>query len=340
MACFVDLARFGIAASSDNVVFQSGHATKDGTPEVLVVEDTSKSKVKRRTLVFRSADGKCNPQAGTLCKAKGESSFRVTEASGINQDEALFASNGGSDLDRCAAVACDADVAASLQEPGAGYVRSMVGATALLSKNATQFLSIGLGAGTLALQLQRSWPESQQVAVELSSEVADAAKCFGASSGSGLDIVTGDGRAYLENSADGSFDAVFLDAFDASDKVPSCFTTKEFFAMAKRKLKTGGLLVMNAHSGKTLHNDVKDLLPAANTVFGSGHLQLGVAPGVANAIMLATAPEKKVPETASVFMQEASDELSSWLQDASFVTVESSQVSGPVLADAEVQCSR
>ena len=43
---------------------------------------------------------------------------------------------------------------------------------------------------------------SQQPVVELSPDVAAAAQCFGTTSSSGLDIVTGDGRAYLENSAE------------------------------------------------------------------------------------------------------------------------------------------
>merc|ERR1719217_1008519 len=114
----------------------------------------------------------------------------------------------------------------------------------------------------MALVLQQSFPGSQQTVVELSPDVATAARCFGAGADSGIDIATGDGRAYLEGAADDSFDAVFVDAFDASDKVPSCFTTTEFFSTAKRKLRPGGMLVMNAHTGATLHNDVADLLPA------------------------------------------------------------------------------
>lgn len=342
MVCFMDLARFGLTATKDDVVFRSGHATAGGMPEVLVVQDQSKnSKASRRTLVFRSADGKCNEQAGTVCTASDSTSsfpgantaeVSTLGSSAFGADEALL--SGSATLDKCSMLACTADVDATLKEPGAGYVRSMVGAAAVLPSKPNaerQFLSIGLGAGTMALVLQQSFPGSRQTVVELSPDVAAAAQCFGASSG--LDIATGDGRAYLEDAADGSYDAVFLDAFDASDKVPSCFTTGEFFGLAKRKLRAGGILVMNAHTGITLHNDVKDLLPAAQAAFGKG-LQIGKAPGLANAIVLAqlNQGDKQVSPA-----QDSNSDVSTWFQEALFAPVQSS--AGPVLADANV-CRR
>jgi len=349
MTCFMDLARFGLTVSKNDVLFRSGHATSSGDPEVLVVQDKSKvSNAPRRTLVFRSADGKCNEQAGTVCSvAKSESFASVSDVSGfgtssLGADEALMSSGGATSMDKCAMNTCTADVGATLQEPGAGYVRSMVGAASLLpgTPNADRrFLSIGLGAGTMALVLQQAFPGSQQTVVELSPDVAAAAQCFGAGSGSGLEIATGDGRAYLESATDASFDAVFVDAFDATDKVPSCFTTSEFFAMTKRKLKGGGILVMNAHSGKTLHNDVKDILPAASASFGgAGKLQVGTAPGLANAIVLAQVEGGK--SSPSALLQDAGMDLSSWFQDALFNPAENNpSAKGHTFTDAEVRCS-
>jgi len=352
MVCFMDLARFGLTATKDDIVFRSGLASADGTPEVLVVQDQGKNtKATRRTLVFRSADGKCNEQAGTICAASDsgivmpatQSSSLATSAFG--DDAALLAGGAAASLDKCSMLTCTADVDATLKEPGAGYVRSMVGAAVILPSkpnNERRFLSIGLGAGTMALLLQQSFPGSHQTVVELSPDVAAVAPCFGASSTSGLDVTIGDGREYLENAADGSFDAVFLDAFDASDKVPSCFTTSEFFQTAKRKLRPGGMLVMNAHSGATLHNDVADLLPAANATFGSGRLQVGKAPGLANAIVLAQVEQSEKQGVS--FAQGANNvnnELSSWFQDAVFTPVESlSSTMGRALTDADVKCSR
>jgi len=344
MVCYMDLAKFGLTATKDDVVFRSGRATKDGSPEVLVVQDQGKNtKAPRRTLVFRSVDGKCNEQAGTVCKASDSSSSLRAPAessamgatTALGADEALLG-GGAATMDKCSMLTCTADVDATLKEPGAGYVRSMVGAAALLPSTPNkdkQFLSIGLGAGTLALVIQQTFPGSRQTVVELSADVAAAAQCFGASNG--LDISTGDGRAYLESSADASFDAVFLDAFDASDKVPSCFTTTEFFSMAKRKLRPGGILVMNAHTGKTLHNDVKDLLPAAHATFGKG-LQVGRAPGLANAIVLIQLSNGE-GQGAAESAQGGNADVAAWFQEASFTAVDSSpETKGRILTDADV----
>jgi len=335
MACFMELSRVGMKVSAQDVLFRSGHATANGMPEVLVVHDKSKTTdASRRILVFKSADGKCNPQAGTVC----------TAGTPISSKTALLSTDKASHwLGECSTTPCAADVTATLKEPGTGYIRSMVGATTLLPNapnEERQFLSIGLGAGTMALLLQQSFPGSHQTVVELSPDVAAVAPCFGASSTSGLDVTIGDGREYLENAADGSFDAVFLDAFDASDKVPSCFTTSEFFKTAKRKLRPGGMLVMNAHSGATLHNDVADLLPAANATFGSGpRLQLGKAPGLANTIVLAQVEQSD--KQGALFAQGDNSELSSWFQEAFFTPVESlSTTTGHALTDADVKCSR
>merc|ERR1719454_1843873 len=101
-------------------------------------------------------------------------------------DAEMMSSSGAATTDKCSTMTCTADLQATLKEPGASYVRSMVGATAMLphaADSSRQFLSIGLGAGTLALVLQQTFPGSQQTVVELSPDVAAAAQCFGASSG-------------------------------------------------------------------------------------------------------------------------------------------------------------
>merc|ERR1719161_1485542 len=138
----------------------------------------------------------------------------------------------------------------------------------------------------MAMAVQNKLKGVQLTVVELSGGVVNAAKCFGASSGqSNLNIVQAEGCSFLESQGNATYDAVLVDVFDGDDKVPSCFTTLEFFKTAKRVLKPDGLLVMNAHSGKTLHNDLKDLLPGAQATFAD--VQVGVAPGLGNALVVA-----------------------------------------------------
>ena len=69
MACFMDLSRWCVNATAGDVVGRAGKASQDGKPEVLVFQESmGVAENVHRTRVFKSSDGKCNPQAGTLCK--------------------------------------------------------------------------------------------------------------------------------------------------------------------------------------------------------------------------------------------------------------------------------
>mmetsp|Transcript_125093 Transcript_125093/g.198151 ORF Transcript_125093/g.198151 Transcript_125093/m.198151 type:complete len:368 (-) Transcript_125093:35-1138(-) len=285
MSCFMDLGKYGIQAGPESIVFQAGHASdSDGVPEVLVVQDSDvASSAPRRTLVFKSARGKCNPQAGTTCT-------KITKISAAESGLAdsvgnLMDEDGENSIDLCEKQICTSDLKPLFQ--GEGYVQSMVGAMSFLQVEPTRILSIGLGAGSLALALQDLYPNSQHVVVELSNQVVQAAKCFGADSSANLDIVNADGCSYLEEAKNNEFDAVLIDVFDSDDKVPPCFTTEHFFSVVHQKLTLGGVIAMNAHTGKTLHNDLADVLPTMRKSFID--VQVGRAPGLANAIIVGSA---------------------------------------------------
>jgi len=272
MTCFMDLSRDGRKPNDVSIVSRSGNASASGDAhEVLVVQDSPRSGVTRRTLVFRTADGKCNEQAGTLCANIRTFADGEGLSGSFSTDAALL---GASVEDKCSSQECTADVDSSLREPGASYLRSMAATLSMLPAAAGQkdgmqrIVMVGLGAGTLPMLLHQVFPNSRQTVVELSAQVVQSADCFGAG-GNSFEVVTADGRRFLEQQAAGSIDAVLIDAFDAEDRVPQCFTTSDFFQTARRVLKPGGVLALNAHTGTTLHNDLRDLLPAAQSVFGT-----------------------------------------------------------------------
>merc|ERR1719160_886040 len=303
MGCFFDLSRFGLAANENGVMYR--RPADSSSPEVMVIQDSKPDSdgVIRRTLVFKDGKGRCNGQAGSACA-------KITDLSSYGVS---FLQSSDDAKDECDAKQCSPDVTKTVYLPGGGYVRSMVGALhGLFAAGSPSVLSIGLGAGTMSLLVQSKFKGVQQTVVELSGGVVDAAKCFGASSGqSNLKIVQAEGRSYLESQGDATYDAVLVDVFDGDDKVPPCFTTQEFFKTAQRVLKPNGLLVMNAHSGKTLHNDLKDLLPAAQATFAD--VQVGSAPGLANAIVLMRG---KSAQTSGG--DKTDGELEQWFADAQF----------------------
>jgi len=138
-------------------------------------------------------------------------------------------------------------------------------------------LVIGLGSSTMANWFRHALPETTLHVVDLVPGVVAAAPCFGlaAEGDSRLQLHVGDGRAFLQNRPDGEFDAIILDAFDASAALPPCFRTHEFFDLAKRKLSMGGVLSFNLLANKESPRILKSL--AAN--FEGDRVWLGDAPG-------------------------------------------------------------
>jgi len=105
---------------------------------------------------------------------------------------------------------------------------------------AAEVLMIGCGGGTLATMLVKAGvsvtvadidPRAFEIARHYFA-MPDAVHC-----------VLGDGAAFLRRSPQ-RFDAIALDAYDG-DKIPAQFTTPAFFALARRKLKRGGVFAMN-----------------------------------------------------------------------------------------------
>jgi len=141
-------------------------------------------------------------------------------------------------------------------------------------------LIIGLGSSTMALWMRQQLPDTELHVAELVPGVAAAAPCFGLDSASGhdakLNLHVGDGRSVLEQSKDGMFDAILVDAFDHDASLPPCFRTAEFFSIARRKLLPGGALSFNLYSdGRSKARIVKAL--TAN--FDTSHIWVGDAPG-------------------------------------------------------------
>lgn len=138
-------------------------------------------------------------------------------------------------------------------------------------------LVIGLGSSTMANWFRRALPETKLHVADLVPGVVAAAPCFGlATEGdSQLQLHVGDGRAFLQSRPDGEFDAIILDAFDASAALPPCFRTHEFFDLAKRKLSTGGVLSFNLLANKESSRILKSLA----TNFEGHRVWLGDAPG-------------------------------------------------------------
>lgn len=184
----------------------------------------------------------------------------------------------------------DGDACASLQtcspqtNPDLSYLRSMIGGAIVARRGEiSRVASIGLGAGTIPLFWSRVQPNTKMEAIDISADVIAAAPCFGVKQGPNLQLIQRDGRKYIESQEDGSYDVIFMDAFDNLDKIPACLKTSEFFKMISKKLAPGGVLSMNVWP-----RELDTVYPGFETAF-PGRTEMGQSPGLYNYVLLGRA---------------------------------------------------
>jgi len=106
-------------------------------------------------------------------------------------------------------------------------------------------LVIGCGGGVSIRQFAQTYPGIQVDVVESEPVVAEFAKrFFGLGDVPQVRIRVADGREFVKNAPSGSWDAILVDAFDASSFVPG-FAESHFLAEARRVLTPGGALGCN-----------------------------------------------------------------------------------------------
>lgn len=109
---------------------------------------------------------------------------------------------------------------------------------------------VGNAAGTMVDLLHAlHGPELLRIdAVEIDPRVSEAARAsmgFRAEEIPGLRLVHGDGRTFLASRPEGCYDAILLDAYARQVSIPPGLATREFFALARSRLREGGLLLVN-----------------------------------------------------------------------------------------------
>ncbi|MBI4457554.1 fused MFS/spermidine synthase [Candidatus Uhrbacteria bacterium] len=110
---------------------------------------------------------------------------------------------------------------------------------------------IGLAGGTVARRyvsfLPAGAPKPRVVGVEIDSQVIAVARKYFALDEIGAETVIADGRVYLATT-DREFDVVIIDAYSTQLYIAPHMVTKEFFEVAARRLKPGGILALNINA--------------------------------------------------------------------------------------------
>lgn len=113
----------------------------------------------------------------------------------------------------------------------------------LPQRDVEKVLFIGGGGFSAPKRFDREYNVSIDV-VEIDPGVVDAAEeYFMAEETQDMSIHVEDGRRFLENT-EKNYDVIILDAY-RGDRIPFHLTTREFFKLAKRKMKEDGVLMTN-----------------------------------------------------------------------------------------------
>jgi len=157
-------------------------------------------------------------------------------------------------------------------------------------------LLVGLGGGSVAQNYYRQgW---RVESVEIDPAVVRIAEQYFSLSPDSAHVNVMDGRRFLMTT-DHTYDLIIMDAFGSSS-VPFHMVTKEMFAIAKSRLKPGGVLAMNTET-REWHNPLTYSLAATlSTSFGNVvALPTAEPPNtLGNVILLASDRDLEIDEDA------------------------------------------
>jgi predicted membrane-bound spermidine synthase len=150
-------------------------------------------------------------------------------------------------------------------------------------------LILGNAAGTMSrfLQIHKGARAIEIDGVEIDPQVTEVSReTMGLKDEDHRRIVHADGRAFLRGCAEGSYDAIFLDAYARQVSIPPALATREFFGLARSRLREGGLLVCNIGALRPGGELVRTLADTAAAGFGSD-VALAPLEDLANVLLVA-----------------------------------------------------
>lgn len=141
-----------------------------------------------------------------------------------------------------------------LTELPVSYTRAFTIALAY-PKGLDDILMIGMGGGSTSWYMHEALPKTQVIAVELDEEIIRLAeKYYKLKETPRFKIKALDGRVHILRDKT-KHDIIFIDAY-RGPFVPFHLMTKEFFALAKKRLKPGGVIAQNIEPSTMLFDRV------------------------------------------------------------------------------------
>ena len=117
-----------------------------------------------------------------------------------------------------------------------------------LGKDELRICILGNAAGTMGDLLSIHNPGVRFLidGVEIDPAVTKAAReTMGLKEDEHMRVFHADGRTFLRGRPEGAYDAIILDAYARQVSIPAALATKEFFQLAKSRLREGGVVFIN-----------------------------------------------------------------------------------------------
>lgn len=145
----------------------------------------------------------------------------------------------------------------------------------------SRILNIGLGCGFTADAIAQQPSVSRLDIAEINPVVAEGTKEFFQKENSYVlenpktDLYIEDGAEFIRNAPNNTYDGIVIDIEEATIIYSSPLYTREYFALASKKMKPEGVLALWAHRGsndfeKVIYNTLKSVFPNVNIVIIDG----------------------------------------------------------------------
>jgi spermidine synthase len=179
------------------------------------------------------------------------------------------------------------------------YTQMMMAGLAYPSRP-RNILEIGLGGGRMATYIRQYLTDATVTCVELDPAVIELARAhFALREDSRLRVNQGDGRIFLDRSRD-TYDMIKLDAYRGTF-VPFHLTTREFYQLCRRKLRSGGCVTQNIAPDTLLYDAA---IATMRAVFANvDEYWTGTSIGATSVIAVAYDGPRKTPQQLAAAAQ-------------------------------------
>lgn len=138
-------------------------------------------------------------------------------------------------------------------------------------------LILGLGCGDCAFAVQKYYPQTKMLGVEIDQEVVNLAQCyFGLATVKNLKISIDEGSRFITKLAakkkQSQFDLIIIDAY-LGDKIPKEFTTIKFFKNLTKIMAHDGVIILNHLFIGQYKQQAEALVKEMEKIFGKITLQ-------------------------------------------------------------------